>query len=101
MLSNSFIQLENFEKLEKIGEGGFGKAYKVLNKIDGNIYSAKISFHEDNDFSSEFVKHFFREVNILSLINFPSITKFIGCSPISFNNKPKPTIIFEYLSNGT
>lgn len=59
MLSNSFIQLENFEKLEKIGEGGFGKAYKVLNKIDGNIYSEKFLFMKITTF----------QVNLLNIFS--------------------------------
>lgn len=37
--NNRFIN--DFQILNKIGEGSFGEAYKVLSKIDGNIYAIK------------------------------------------------------------
>jgi len=31
----------DFEELDKIGEGGFGEVYKARHRIDGNIYAIK------------------------------------------------------------
>ncbi|CAG2106090.1 unnamed protein product [Medioppia subpectinata] len=33
---------EQFEELEKIGRGGFGTVYKVMHKLDGNVYAIKV-----------------------------------------------------------
>lgn len=93
-----FIDIKTYEKLEKIGEGSFSKVYKVLNKKDGKLYSAKISIHENLSFDKE-IRNLLREVKIMSLLYFPSITKFYGFFPNSFKNKPKQTIITEYNSN--
>lgn len=38
-MSNS---LKDFEIQKKIGEGAFGKVYRVRRKSDGNIYAVKI-----------------------------------------------------------
>ena len=37
----------------------------------------------------------------MSQLNHPSILKFIGYSPIDFDNEPKPVIISEYSPNGS
>lgn len=34
---NSFLDISRFEKIEKIGEGGFGKVFKVKNKSNGEM----------------------------------------------------------------
>ena len=31
----------DFEELDKIGEGGFGEVFKARHRIDGNIYAIK------------------------------------------------------------
>ena len=44
--------LSEFEEIQLIGEGGFGKVYKVRNKLDANIYAIKkivINFEDIND----------------------------------------------------
>lgn len=43
----------------------------------------------------------FREVNLMSLFNHPSILKFIGYYPNNFENDPLPTIITELSNKGT
>ena len=34
-------KISKYKLLNELGEGGFGKAYKVQNKIDKNIYAIK------------------------------------------------------------
>jgi serine/threonine protein kinase len=31
----------DFEELEKIGEGGFGRVYRARHKLDGRVYAIK------------------------------------------------------------
>ena len=99
-------ELDNFEFLnEVIGEGAFGKVYKVKEKNGETIYAAKISkktINSSTDASSKASKiSLRREVNILSKLNHPAILKFICYSPVNFKQKPKPVIVTEYAPNGT
>lgn len=43
----------------------------------------------------------FREVNLMSLLNYPSILKFIGYCQTNFDNDPCPTIVSEFATNGS
>lgn len=85
----------------KIGQGSFGKVYKVKSKINNEIYAAKISQKELEESTAEMKIDISREVSILSKLNHPSVLKFIFFSPTNFKHKPKPVIITEYAPNGT
>lgn len=94
--------LKNFELLDQIGQGAFGKVYKVKDKTNGNIYAAKISKlsrSNNNQQEADTQLYLKREVNLLANLNHPSILKFICYSPVNFKNKPKPVIITEYAEN--
>lgn len=97
----SSLNINNFIQKEKIGEGTFGEVYKVKDKTNKQIYAAKILFKHFEDNLDEEKRDLFREVNILSKINHPSIMKFIGFSSINFLNEPKPVIITELVNNGS
>ena len=43
----------------------------------------------------------FREVNLNSLLNYPSVLKFVGYYPTNFEGDPLPTIIAELALNGS
>ena len=95
------INLENFEKKTKIGAGSFGNVYKVLEKETGTIDAAKVSKYDINECDESTIINFEREIQIISELNFPSILKFVGYSPINFKNKLKPVVITELVTNGT
>lgn len=78
------IDLENFILQNKIGEGAFGKVYQVRNKISGQLLAAKISIDKIEDFSTETLVNLYREVNIISKLDHPSVLKFIGFSQNNF-----------------
>ena len=83
---SEFIDLNKFTKLVKIGEGSFGKVFKVIEKETKNIYAAKISFSKLDESNHKFIKSLKRELAILSF---------------DFHSKSYPVIITEYSSNGS
>lgn len=65
--------LAEFEEIELIGEGGFGKVYKVKHKLDGNIYAIKkaiVNYEDLND------RKILKEVSLLSKLNHPNIVRY-------------------------
>lgn len=63
----------DFEEVEFLGEGGFGKVVKAKNKLDGRFYAIKkIKLRpEDNE------QKVFREVNALSRLNHQFIVRYV------------------------
>lgn len=96
-----FLDLNGFDQLEASGKGSFGKVMKIRNKKNGEIYAAKILYHTIDKYSQTEITDISREVNILAKLNFPSVVKFIGYSPINFKQRPKTTIVIEYAQNGS
>ena len=95
MSAQGNINLNKYTKKVKIGEGSFYKVYKVTDNDTNSVYAAKITIDKKNQENS------FRQYQIISTLNHPSIIKYIGYSPVDFKNKPKSTIISEYYSNGS
>ena len=100
---NKFIDLNRYHLLDHIGSGSFGDVFKVREIKTNKIYSGKIIKKTiSNDYmNNEESLLFFREVKLMSIFNHPSIIKFIGYSPIDFEQLPHPTIIAEFVSRGT
>lgn len=103
MSENDFIDLSKYQKIRKVGHGTYSKVYLVKNLSTNLNFAAKISINnvdiEDEDGEDLFLKY--REGKLFSMLNHPSILKFIGFPPIDFNNDPKPTIITEYATRGS
>ena len=100
---NIGIDINRYKITNKIGEGSFSKVYRVKDLKTKKYYAAKISnimIDEDTKNSQEAL-HLFREINLMSLFNHPSILKFIGYYPNDFENDPLPTIITELSNNGS
>ncbi|KAK8895369.1 hypothetical protein M9Y10_023832 [Tritrichomonas musculus] len=95
------LDLSEYKKLEKIGEGSFGKVYKIVKNDTNEIFAAKVSLHEANEFNGDLLMNIHHEVNIILELNYPPFLKFYGFNQNNFKNKPKPTIIIEFASNGS
>ena len=100
-IMSEFLDLKRFKKQSKIGQGSFGQVFKVVENDTEDIYAAKISFTKLDENDKKFLTNLKREVNILSKLNHPSVLKFIGYSPIDFNQNSFPVIITEYSPNGS
>uniref|UniRef100_A0A165ZQU2 cyclin-dependent kinase n=1 Tax=Daucus carota subsp. sativus TaxID=79200 RepID=A0A165ZQU2_DAUCS len=64
--------VDNFEKIRKIGEGTYGVVYKARNKITGEIVALK-KVKINNDSEEGFPLTALREINILLSSDHPSI----------------------------
>lgn len=98
------FNLENFEKQDPIGKGGFSEVYKIKDKRTEQIYAAKICrrrLDKNTKEIKELKMNLTREVNILSQLHHAAILKFIGYSKTDFEEESKPVIVTEYLPNGT
>lgn len=97
---NNFLDLSLYEPLYRIGAGGFSQVYLIEDE-NKQQFAAKVSDSELNakikDYQSTVM--LFREISLMSLMNHPSILKFIGYSPTDFNGNPHPTIITELAIN--
>ena len=82
-----FLDISNFQKIEKIGAGGYGKVYKVLSKKDNNYYAMKKISVIDEEVQNE--------IKILSTIDSEYIVKYYG----SFTHDKKLYIIMELCDN--
>ena len=90
------IDLNKFKKIKNsIGQGSFGKVYKVLNKENNEIQACKISIQPLHSYDKEHLICIERELNILSELKFPSILKFVGYNLHNFKKESRPTIITE------
>lgn len=101
MEENAFLNLNDYILHNEIGQGAFGKVYKVKNKKNGMFFAAKISKSILDINADKFIGDISKEISILSTFNHPAVMKFIGFSPTNFKQKLKPVIIAELVPNGT
>lgn len=101
LIQEAFSSLDQFEKIEKIGMGSFGKVFKVCDKQTGTFYAAKISYRLINDEDDSTLLNLTREVTIISKLNHPSVLRFIFFDKYNFKHEERPVIITEYAHNGS
>lgn len=65
---------KDFIEIERIGDGGFGSVFKVINKIDDSKYAIKKIKIENLD--KEKSKYYLNEVRILSKLNYKHIIRY-------------------------
>ena len=104
----SIVNAENsditrYQALKKIGEGSFGIVYLVKDLQTNIKYAGKVSqaMIEEETEESQKARLFYREVNLMSFSNHPSIIKYVGYYPTDFEGDPHPTIITELALNGS
>lgn len=98
-----FFDTSEFKKTnKKLGEGAFGQVFVVKNLKDGKQFAAKI-INNESLVSPTGQLLLIRESSILQQLDHPSIVKFYGINFHSFDDPQflKPTILTEYLVNGS
>lgn len=98
---NAKIDINDFEIIQRIGSGSFSSVFLVKEKKTSDLYAAKVPLRPISEYLSEDLKNIRREISNMCRLNHPAILKMIGFSLKSFNNEDKPTIITEFLSNGS
>mmetsp|Transcript_42706 Transcript_42706/g.41033 ORF Transcript_42706/g.41033 Transcript_42706/m.41033 type:complete len:117 (-) Transcript_42706:711-1061(-) len=69
---------DNYEIVSKLGEGGYGKVYKVKGKIDERYSAIKVLKDFDNK-SEEIQNLYIKEVQMHAKLNHPNIIGYISC----------------------
>lgn len=94
------VDINNYEILRKINQGGFGAIYLVRNKFSKEELIAKVSLFGTNGNSrhDQFIK---RELGILMRIQHPTIIRLRGFSLTDFRGNESITILMDYLKNGS
>ena len=94
--------VDDFEFLQLLGKGSFGKVLKVSSLINHKIYAMKIlnleNQNQGNDGLSQEQKeeYFTSKIELLKKLNHPNIVKYYK----SFREDDKLYIIMEYFDNG-
>ncbi|KAJ0253512.1 Protein kinase domain-containing protein [Hirschfeldia incana] len=83
---------DNFNPMNKIGEGGFGSVYKGHLK-DGKVAAIKVLSAE----SRQGVKEFLTEINVISEIQHENLVKLYGCC-VEGNHR---ILVYNYLENNS
>ncbi|KAK8849325.1 hypothetical protein M9Y10_018697 [Tritrichomonas musculus] len=99
----AFFNTNDYELTKEcLGHGAFGTVYVAKSKKDDTNYAIKI-IKTEGGFNGDQQMQLMRESMILRELHHPSIVQFIGINFQSFNdpNKLEPSIITEYLPNGS
>ncbi|KAL0799668.1 hypothetical protein Bca101_054843 [Brassica carinata] len=83
---------DDFNPINKIGEGGFGSVYKGRLK-DGKVAAIKVLSAE----SRQGVKEFLTEINVISEIHHENLVKLYGCC-VEENHR---ILVYNYLENNS
>lgn len=90
---DNFLNLKKYQIIYRIGQGSFSTVFRIKNLETNEYYAAKVSKFMADDENEEVTKSLFREINLMALLNHPSILKFIGYSPVNNEGHLLPTIV--------
>ncbi|XP_050276596.1 cysteine-rich receptor-like protein kinase 3 isoform X1 [Quercus robur] len=79
-----------FHNSNKLGQGGSGSVFKGV-LPDGKVVAIKRLFFN----TTQWVDHFFNEVNLISDIHHKNLVKLLGCSIAG----PESLLVYEYVPN--
>ena len=89
------MKLENYELVDKLGEGAFGEVWLTTKKDSPKKFATKKLDREEIE-KSESMKYLRNEIAILQYLNHPNIVKFKDVK----KTKKNFYIIMEYCNGG-
>lgn len=92
------FDINDFEIIKNIKQGGFGVIKLVRHKITKEEYATKTNFIHIKAENKHFIT---REIRILIRIQHPTIIKFRGYSNIDFEGNKNFTIFMDYMGKGS
>ncbi|KAK8845714.1 hypothetical protein M9Y10_020632 [Tritrichomonas musculus] len=95
------FDLKNFNNKVLILKSEYNSIYKVTDIKTNKEYSAHASNVDMNQLGEKEMENISKEMNVISEINYPSLVKLFGFSPVNFKDEPKPVFITETLTNTT
>ena len=93
-ISTFYVDVKEFEKLEIIGSGAFGKVWKCKSRKTGVIVAKKKLQYSNKPMAETDYK---REVGLMGNMRHPALLELIGCTPWS---SCEPTIMTRFAPNG-
>lgn len=99
-MTKVFIDLDQYKIADHVGEGPTGDIHLLKSKESDLTYCVKIlkKSISKNDEKKE-SKKFLQEIGSLSKLNYQSIVRFIGFSPIKYSNNNTSAIVSDFVSN--
>lgn len=88
-------KITDFEILDKLGEGSFGKVYRTKHRKTGAIYAIK-SIDKLNKNNQEGKPYFRREIEIMYKVRHPNIVRLFG----HFEDDQNCYFVLEYIPKG-
>ncbi|QKX07054.1 TOMM system kinase/cyclase fusion protein [Aquimarina sp. TRL1] len=99
--ADSDLEIKNYTIIELIGEGGYGKVYKALQKSTEQTVAIKLlkfSLTLDENKKKQQIHRFERETKLCAEISHPNIVKMLDKG---YTTTGEPFAVFEYISGVT
>ncbi|KAL3651172.1 hypothetical protein CASFOL_007575 [Castilleja foliolosa] len=90
----------NFNRLLKIGEGGFGCVYKgTIKPVEGKGQHVVVAIKKLNKDGSQGHKEWVAEVQFLGVVDHPNLVKLIGYCAMDGERGIQRLLVYEYMTN--
>ncbi|PIN17893.1 Serine/threonine protein kinase [Handroanthus impetiginosus] len=90
----------NFNRLLKIGEGGFGSVYKgSIKSADGQSPPTSVAIKKLNTQGLQGHKQWIAEVQFLGVLDHPNLVKLLGYCSVDGERGIQRLLVYEYMQN--
>ncbi|OHT10164.1 hypothetical protein TRFO_20628 [Tritrichomonas foetus] len=98
VISDKIVSIDNFTKVGNLGSGAFGNVYLATEKSTGKKFAIKELVRLN---TAEDQKSLLREVESLAKAKHYAVLGLYGFALKTSNNSPYPSIVTDYMSNGS